>query len=353
MRYEIIKENVKLIGRTYRRGSTLWCGLSGSGIAFFCRAKRLQLFFSGDDSTTGNETEGKARFAVYVNGQRVVDVMMTAPEQDYVVWESAEYQKIAVQVIKLSECAMSTIGISGIEADTADGIHPELPKERKIEIIGDSITCGYGVDREDPNTSFETATEDVTRAYSYKVAQALDADYSFVSYSGYGLISGYTEDDTPKKDELVSTYYEKVGFSYAKPEGTIELAGLAWDFSEFRPQMIVINLGTNDDSYCQDKKERREEFCDLYIAFLKTVRTHNPDAFILCVVGMMGERIYPCVEKAVQQYRKETGDQKVLSHCLPEQLPEDGLVSDSHPTEKTHTKAARQITELLIKATEK
>lgn len=343
MQYKISEENVKIIGRTYQHNGVLWCGLSGSGIAFTCKARQITITFAGDDSTTGNETEGKARFAVYANDIRVVDALMTEPRQQYAVWESTDYENVSIQVIKLSECAMSTVGISGIDADTSDGIHPIPAKAQKIEIIGDSITCGYGVDREDPETLFETATEDVTRAYSYKIAKAMDADYSFVSYSGYGLISGYTNTDIPQKDELVSDYYEKIGFSYAKPEGTIELAQQMWDFSKFQPQTVIINLGTNDDSYCQDHIDRQEEFRDLYVEFLKVVRRHNPKARILCTVGMMGERIYPYIQQAVRAFQEQTGDRQVSSLRLPEQLPEDGLVSDSHPTEVTHAKAAAQI----------
>ncbi|MDO5574105.1 MAG: GDSL-type esterase/lipase family protein [bacterium] len=347
MQYQLLRENVKIIGRTLENNGTLWCGLSGTGIAFTCEAKEVALTLRGDDSTTGNETEGQARFAIYVNGVRVVDDLMKKPEQQYKIWNSPAYEKISVQVIKLSECPMSTIGICPIEADTRDGIHPTEEKKRKIEIIGDSITCGYGVDRENPDTGFETATEDVTRAYSYKLAQALDADYSFVSYSGYGLISGYTDTDQPLKEQLVSTYYEKVGFSYAKPEGTIVLADQSWDFHKFQPQLVLINLGTNDDSYCKDYVDRLEEFQQLYVDFLKVVRRHNPKAQILCVVGVMEEQIYAYIEKAVSQFCEQTGDSKVSSLHLPLQLPEDGFVSDSHPTEITHTKAAKLLEEYI------
>lgn len=56
----------------------------------------------------------------------------------------------------------------------------------------DSITCGYGVDDEDRSHQFSTKTEDATKAYAYKTAQLLNADYSLVSYSGHGVVLGYT-----------------------------------------------------------------------------------------------------------------------------------------------------------------
>lgn len=97
-----------------------------------------------------------------------------------------------MKVIKLSESCNSTIGIKDINVVSENGIHPSKNKTHKIEFIGDSITCGYGVDAKDQNESFKTDTEDFSKTYAYKTAEALDADYSVVSYSGYGVVSGVT-----------------------------------------------------------------------------------------------------------------------------------------------------------------
>ena len=55
--------------------------------------------------------------------------------------------------------------------------------ERAIEFIGDSITCGYGVDDEVAEHHFATGTEDTTRAYALRTARKLGVDYSLVSLS--------------------------------------------------------------------------------------------------------------------------------------------------------------------------
>lgn len=343
MNYKAETGKVKKYGRTWMHDDILWCGLSGSGIGFTCMGTRVAVTIAGDDTTYGNETEGKARIAVYVNGIRVVDDMVTRREQTYEVFASTHPQQAEIQVLKISECAMSVMGIAGIETDAADGIFPLPEKKRKIEFIGDSITCGYGVDMEDPEVPFATEYEDVTRAYAYKVAQKLDADYSMVSYSGYGVISGYTEEEVPDTKELVPTYYNKVGFSYAHPYGTTELSELPWDFTQFVPQVIVVNLGTNDDSYCKDDPMRQQQFSEKYTAFLEQIRQYNPQAAVLCTVGMMGERIYPAVEEAVQQYCLDHPGSPVYAMPLTEQEKEDGLASDSHPTERTHEKAAEKV----------
>ena len=99
---------------------------------------------------------------------------------------------------------------------------PLPEKELKLEFIGESITCGYGIDDEDENHHFQTATEDATRAYAYKTAMALDADYSLVSYSGHGIISGYTENGQRLETHKVPDVYEKLGKTYGSANGYID-----------------------------------------------------------------------------------------------------------------------------------
>ena len=77
---------------------------------------------------------------------------------------------------------------------------------------------------------------------------------------------------------------------------------------------------------------------------MKTVRKNNPDARILCVLGIMGDALYPSVENAVSDYSAETGDTNISAFHLEPQKSEDGLVADYHPTEVTHTKAADALT---------
>ncbi len=348
MNYLFIPEYVKKIGRTLFEQDILWCGLSGSGAAFYASGTKVVVTIVGDDTTSGNLTEGQARVAIFVDGVRTLDTMIDAPEKNLELWNGQTSRKALIEIVKLSECPMSTCGLKEITIEgEAASVEPAPSKECKIEFIGDSITCGYGIDREDPETCFETATEDVTRAYAYKVAKNLNAEYSMVSYSGYGIISGYTDTDQKVENQLLPLYYEKVGFSYGKPFGTLQLSDCSWDFRNYQPQLVVVNLGTNDDSYCQDDESRQQDYIEHYVEFLKTVRRNNPQAQILCTVGTMCERIGVPTNQAVLQYSKETNDSQICFYQLPLQLPEDGLVSDYHPTEISHNKAATLLTEKI------
>lgn len=333
---------VKPLGRTHQLTDSLWLAFSGTGAEFTALCSRMEITMAGDSSHT--DPANQTRLAIEVNGVRVVDDMLDAAEKNYTVWEAETVQEITVRVIKLSETAMSTCAIKAITTD-AETICPTARKAHAIEFVGDSITCGYGADDEVAEHSFATATENVTHSYAYLTAQALDADYSMVSISGYGIISGYTSTAEEKVTaQLLPTYYSKLGFSYGWYEGTTP-ANVDWNFAAYVPELIVVNLGTNDDSYTRDDPARQEDYRTHYTEFLKELRRCNPQAKILCTLGIMGDRLYPQVEKAVAAYTAETGDSNIACMRFAVQLPADGYAADWHPSQLTHRKAAEKLTE--------
>ena len=335
-------QHVKHIGRTASFPDLLLLSLSGSGIEFEYTGKGFDLTLIGGEASKVPDNEANyARVGIYINNTRTQDILVNAERIRLRIGESTESQTITVRIIKLSECAMSLVGIAPLEVANTDTIRPTSPAKLKIEFIGDSITCGYGVDDEDPLHPFKTATEDVTRAYAYKTAKALHADYSMFSISGYGIISGYTADPAVRMDhQLIPTFYHSLGLSYDTLAGIPTPMDIAWDFGVFQPDLVVINLGTNDDSFCQEDPERQQEYQDRYRDFLMTVRKKNPKSIIICVLGLMGQRLYPRIEAAVADYKERTGDTKIHTVLLPEQDPEVGYVSDYHPLESAHEKAA-------------
>ncbi len=342
--YVLNEENVKLIGRTCLQNDNLWFALSGTGFEFEFTGKNLELSLIGGIASkkSGNE-ENYARYAVYVDGEKVVDKQLDSEEATVKVIESEEEKTSVVTFIKLSECAMSTMGVKPIVTDGK--VKPTAEKALKIEFIGDSITCGYGVDDEVAEHHFKTATEDVTRAYAYKTAKALDADYSMFSTSGYGIISGWTEGDEPIAIQTIPQYYKSLGFSYDCFGDSTAPHNIDWDFGRYVPDLIVVNLGTNDSSYCKTYTDRCETYSKEYTVFLKAIREKNPDAKLLCTLGVMGDSLFPYVEKAVEAYTAETGDTNIDTFKFKPQDGSLGYAADWHPTEATQ----QQASEALVK----
>ena len=335
-------ENVKLLGRAFYDDfdEELICAYSGTGCEFTFTGTSVKFNLIGDSAAKANNEDNAARYAIYVDGERTQDLMLDEQTETITAFEIETETTAVISFVKLSETANSTIAIKTIEANGT--IAPTAEKDLYIEFVGDSITCGYGVDDEDRNHHFSTSTEDCTKAYAYKTAQMLDADYSLVAISGYGIISGYTGNpDKKSANQIMPKYYDKIGYSYTRG-----VAGIDWTF-ERQPDVIVINLGTNDESYCKSDKDKQAEFTTEYVNFLKQVREKNPDSKILCVLGVMGSGLYKCVEEAVSTYSAETGDNAVYAMRLANQDQADGIAADWHPTEKTHEKTSTAVSDKI------
>lgn len=344
-KYTATKENVKVLGRTYLDDDKVqWIVSSASGIEFFANGTDLRITLVSDNRGTF-DSNNPTRYAIYVNGERVLDQLMR--DFEYTVCIQLPEGDNTIRFVKLSEVGDGIIGIKDISIYSATDITPTPESTLKIEFIGDSITCGYGVDDENRDHHFSTATEDATKTYAYKTAIALGADHSFASFSGYGIVSSYTGDGNKDETGLVPRVYTKLGRMWDS-SFRIPVNELDWNFKQFIPDIVVINLGTNDSSYVQNNSEKAKEFEAGYVEFLKLVRKNNPDAHIVCSLGIMGANLYGSVEAAAEAYTKETGDDNISCLKFGTIMGNEGYSADWHPTEATQTRCADELIQHLI-----
>jgi len=345
--YLPVNENVKLLGRSVVSNDVLLMCFSGTGAAFEVNARRLDIELLGDSNAKGVEdTSAGARIGVFVNGECKLDKIVSKNLETVTVFDEKKPVTGEVRIIKLSESANSQAGLSKILVDKNGTVVPAAKKDMKIEFIGDSITCGYGVDDLDRNHHFATSTEDATKTYAYKTAESLGADWSMVCASGFGVVSGYT--NGPKNtNSVLPKYYDKIGFAWGSTILGKNPKTTKWDFNSFVPDVVVINLGTNDNSYVKKNEKRAAEFEEAYVEFLRTIREKNPDAKIVCSLGLMGADLYSSIEKAAADYKKLTGDEQVYTFKFSNQNAADGIAADWHPSEKTHEKAAFVLTSFI------
>lgn len=342
------ENSVKLLGRTCLIGDTRWCAYPGTGIEFEYTGKRLEITLQGDDSIYDSSNRF-ARVAVYADGKRVADELMDSVEKTIKAFESKETETVRIKVIKLSESEMSTVGIKPVHLEAGEEISPAPQRTHTIEFVGDSLTCGYGVDDEDPEHHFSSSTEDVTKTYASKAAALLDADYSIAAISGYGVISGYTGDPSVKNERpVMPAYYETLGYSDYSFGGGDYPQDVSWDHESFVPEVIIINLGTNDATYCQNDKAKLEEFVKGYKDFLAVIRKDNPDAEIFCILGTMSSHIWEQVDLAAREFSEENKDDKVHSLLIDVKDGELGYAADWHPTEATHQVMAEALYEKIM-----
>ena len=77
---------------------------------------------------------------------------------------------------------------------------PPVMPTRKIEFIGDSMTCGYGVEATDEKEKFADETENHYYTYAALTARALKAQHVVVARSGIGIYRNYNGPKTGNAD---------------------------------------------------------------------------------------------------------------------------------------------------------
>ena len=269
----------------------------------------------------------RPRYAVYVNDKQLLDITMGELEKTIELFNNSEEKEIKIRIILLSEGSHGGIGVKNIIINSCSekAIRPSEYKKLRIEYIGDSITCAFGVESNSASEPFQTTTQNFEKSYAYLSAQELDADYSGVCYSGSGVVAGSMK--------MPEYYTRTIAFSSYHEE---------WDFTQFPNDVVVINLGTNDHGYSSESKQ--DEYILEYALFLELVRENNPDAYIFCTIGVMGmEELYPLIDKAVNFL----GDDKIFSFLLPQQSIDDGVGSQFHPNWVTHAKVGKIVAEKI------
>lgn len=241
---------------------------------------------------------------------------------------------------------------------------PIEDKAYKIEFIGDSITSGEGAigakEEEDWIPMFFSSVNN----YTAIIAEALNAEYRIISQSGWGVLTSWNNNP----HENIPEYYEKV-CGVLKGEKNKALGVLNEnDFSLWQPDIIVVNLGTNDagafdypewkdeitgEIYKQRlnddgsfNEEDIEAFERAVENFIVKLRKYNRKAHIIWVYGMLGLQLMPYIYRAVDSYVKSTNDRMISVFQLPNTTSET-VGARSHPGLLAHEKAARELTEFI------
>lgn len=232
----------------------------------------------------------------------------------------------------------STVGegvFEGIEIEKGKKLLPWVSQSKlKIEFIGNSITCGYGNEGADKDCKFSPETENNYMAYGSITARDLKAEYMTVAFSGKGVYQNY---DTTDKTTFPQIYLRTIPFEEES----------LWDFKRFAPDLVVLNIGTNDFAHAAPPETG---FVDAYKLFLKTVRSNYPNAKIICALGPMMSDFWPVGVKALTTAKSyinkavaETNDPKIRTFFFTPQTAED-FGCDFHPKVQRHIKMAEELT---------
>ena len=210
---------------------------------------------------------------------------------------------------------------------------PYSPTKQRMEIIGDSISAGYGVLGTTPGCHFTTETESAFSTYGSRLSRALGMDLTTIAYSGKGVLRNYQgQPDDPSNPTMFHDFlYALTPHIYTSQQN--DEGHFLFDFSSVTPaDLVLINLGTNDFA---SGPPNEPDFTDAYVRLLRLVRAHYPAAEIVSTLGpmMSGDPLSLAligIQNACSVLAR-AGDSKIHFLPLMPQDPAIGTGCDTHP----------------------
>jgi lysophospholipase L1-like esterase len=321
------------------------CDPAGPSFAFPAVSMRLRFTGSALDLRLRDSGTGTAQstnyYDVSIDGAAPTRLEMAAGDQVYELARDLGDGEHSAEIVKRVESnGNSGKGqVLGFRLSDGATLLPVTPKPLRVEFIGDSITCGYGneISTTMPDMfPYTTINSNANAAYGALVARQLDAEYVAVAISGRGVYRNYAD----SAGELAPAFYND-----SLPD---DGAAPPWDFTRYVPDVVVVNLGTNDFS---PPGPDHAAYTTAYTEFLKQVRGHYPDALLLAVVGTMLSDGFPAgvmawttnqsdVSGVVSELTAQ-GDTNVHYLALTPQSAPFG--EDYHPTLATHQQMAQAV----------
>lgn len=314
-------------GRVYVADSTASFDWSGVQIAFTFEGTSLSLELSG-----GNENQ----YNVIIDGGSASLLKITTGNQaTYTVAKGLTDGVHTALIQKRTEAFFGVQVLNNIILDTNKWVQDSNPfPSRKLEFIGDSITCGYGDEGTFP-CSFSADTENNLRAYGALVGQHFNAEVFVESWSGKGMVRNYGDPNITSTDPFPSYYNKTLASPNVSP---------IWEFG-WIPDGVVINLGTND--YSTQPFPPESVYGGGYLEFIARLRQKYGSGIKLFLVcgPMTGNPCCQYVQNVVSQAQPN-----VYYVDLQNILTSGDLGCDYHPNVNGHVKMAAGTIPVISKA---
>lgn len=266
-------------------------------------------------------------FQVEIDGQPAGKFITDGGDQTYEVASGLAPGEHDVALVRRNEGFFGDVSFLGFEpGPDASLVETPWPYQHTLELIGDSLTAGYGIEGDSGDCNFSADTESFYGTYGAVTGRATGAAVHAIAYSGKGVFQNYGGDKNELMPEL---WLRTLTNDPASP----------WDFQAFTPEAVVVNLGTNDFSAAIAEAD----FVNAYAGLLGAVRQRYPAAMIFCVTwahwGMSKEMW-------VQEAMTQTGD-PALRHVAFSIDAADGYGCDYHTNLVTNGKLAAILTQAL------
>lgn len=340
-------ENVAVHGRTSsKKLNVIPLFWSASAIEVNAAAQELWLEYE-----CRYNSSGEAYLRVEVDGADMTRFMLEEGVNKVCLFRGYEAEQVK-NVCVYRECQASDTEVSIIALHTDGELHPVAERGLKIEFLGDSVTSGEGLLGAKDMMLWLPCVFGTRDNYALLTAKALNADWRFVSQSGWGVYCSFDNN----LDHTIPKIYEQVCAVAASPEQIECGSQEKYDFAEYNADVVVVNLGANDcgafdndawtDSEGKVYKQKLDEngkpdaesaarVAEAVYSFCKAIRRNNPQAKVLWCYNLLSNRLETAILGALEKYKTESSDNELYTLALP-QLDETTNGSRCHPGPIAH-----------------
>jgi hypothetical protein len=279
-----------------------------------------------NDQVLWNSNHNYLQIIVDGNMKRI----QTKSKTNFITIDSLSNGPHTLTICKNTESNIGYIEFAGLYCDGL--LTPVAKPKRKIEFIGNSITCGMGNDASaiPCGTANWYDQHNAYMAYGPITARALNTQWHLSSVSGIGLMHSCCN-----MDIVMPPVFNK-----------IDLRGdsVLWDFTLYQPDVLTVCLGQNDG--IQDSAI----FCSTYIKFIHQLRSYYPKTKIVLLSSPMADEKLKAVLKKqiiaiVNAVNKNSRNK--LSYYFFSRSFNGGC--DYHPSMEEHQQIAKELTAYLKK----
>ncbi len=312
-------KNSRLIGRFDQS--------SEGKAAFTWPGSAIEFRFEGTSAHIKIASQNPVRFVVTLDGKSS-DLWTQPGTHSYTLASNLTKAPYTVRLTRVNE---STAGITSFVSDPqTDGklLHVSAPQKRLL-VIGDSITAGYGVEGASESCHYTLDTSNQQLTYAALAANALGADLHAIAWSGIGAWRSYGE-KKPVNPTILARY----------PRALADDVTSLWNPSQYTPDAILINIGTNDywDGAVTDEYR---------LAMAKLVaqvqRDYGSKPIYLIVSPMLTNQTH----QAQKQVLATLTSDRIKLLDLGESTGVEGYGCDYHPNSRTHARLGKVLENAL------
>ncbi len=316
---------IHYLGRNYHVYGEVKMDNEGSGFEVYFKGTSLKATLNGKFASW----YGNTMISVLVDDEvdttkRVITLSKGAQDYEYTLVSNLTNDFHRVKVLKRTENLFTYMTLAKV---TTDGkFYPVQNEDKlKIEVYGDSISAGYGNLRGDLADTTSAKYQSGLQTYAAYTAFALDAEINIQARSGIGIYTANTDigDGNHVKDHFDKVNYDGINH---------------WNFNNYTPDIVLINLGTND--YWDTSHFNESLYISYYIQTVQSlIKAYGSETSFILLSGLMEQEVNAFVLKIKNQLLTQIPN-KVFS--LQFNKCEEG-----HPKYTEHALASDQLIKLI------